>query len=68
MIYFNVNIFKGNKKARNIFVRFESRDKFFEWLNIYEQFERDLEDVEGAVLSVSFAEVTEEIFDKRIEF
>jgi len=68
MIYFNVNIFKGNKKDRNIFVKFESRDKFFEWLNIYEQFERDLEGTDGAVLSVSFIEVTGEIFDKRIEF
>ncbi len=68
MIYFNVNIFKGDKKARNIFVRFDNRDKFFEWLNIYEQFERDLDESEGAVLSVSFTEVDEQIFDKRIEF
>tara|TARA_Y100000034_G_scaffold137014_1_gene218461 strand:- start:18269 stop:18475 length:207 start_codon:yes stop_codon:yes gene_type:complete len=68
VIYFNVNIFKGDKKARNIFVRFDNRDKFFEWLNIYEQFERDLDESEGAVLSVSFTEVDEQIFDKRIEF
>jgi len=65
MIHFNVNIFKGNKKDRNLFVKFDNRKRFFEWLNIYEQFERDLDETVGAVLSVSFTEVSEEIFDKQ---
>ena len=68
MIYYNVKVFKGDKKSRNLFVEFESRDKLFEWLNIYEQFERDLQETEGTVLSFSFTEVTNEIFDDRIEF